>query len=103
MDIKHCLMLNRDALSIYFLCINILCCQLLVCIDVWPNTSMQGSKLNFSKNYLLGTFNDKMVAMKQQTKKTHIEGRIFHVVLHELFGDTIARLSFANLECSLPC
>ena len=41
---KHWLMLNRDALSIYFLC-----CQLLDCINVWLSTSMQGSKLNFSK------------------------------------------------------
>ena len=41
---KHWLMFNRDALSTYFLC-----CQLLDCINVWLSTSMQGSKLNFSK------------------------------------------------------
>ena len=81
----------------------IFCVVLFVLMHVWLNTTMQGSKLNFLKNCLLVTFNDKMVAIKQTNKKTHVEGGVFHVALHELFGDTITRLSFAILECSLPC
>ena len=36
----------------------------LLCINVSLSTSMQGSKLNFSKKCILGTFTCKMVAIK---------------------------------------
>ena len=53
-------------------------------------------------------FNRKMVAIKGTNKKTHFEGRIFHVALHKVFSfgepdDMIATLLFANLVCSLLC
>ena len=49
-----------------------------------------------------------MVARKETNKKTHFEGRIFHVALHKVFSvgepdDMIATLLLANLVCSLLC
>ena len=47
-----------------------------------------------------------MVAIKQTNKNIHIEGSVFHVALHKVFGEPdnmIATLSFANLVCSLLC
>ena len=53
----------------------------ITCIDVWLSTSMQGSKLNFPENHLLGTYNCKMVAIKQIFKKnSQIEG--YFMILH---------------------
>ena len=46
-----------------------------------------------------------MVTIKQTNKKPHIEGSMFQVALHKVFGELnemIATLSFANLVCSLP-
>ena len=77
-------------------------------IDAWLSTSMQGSKLNFSRSHLLATFNLKMVAIKQitdQPKNSH-KGSIFHAPLLKVFGKPdgmIAKLSFVNLIYSLPC
>ena len=44
---KLWLMLNTDAISLYyFLCSNV-CCHLIECINIWLSTSMLSSKLNF--------------------------------------------------------
>ena len=45
-----------------------------------------------------------MIAVKQTNKITHIEGSVFQVALHKVFGELnemIATLLFVNLVCSL--
>ena len=63
---------------------------------------MQGSKLNVSKNSSIV----KWLLLNKQTQKSHFEGSIFHVALHNVLGEVdemIMTLSFANLVCSLSC
>ena len=75
---KHWLIFNRDALSIYFLCCNVIVLSITF-IDVWLSTSMQGSKLNFSKK----SFNRKIGCYKtNKQKNSHWREQLFHVALH---------------------
>ena len=58
------IMLDRDALSFYFLCCNVLCCQLLGLVFGWVNPCRApSSKLKFSKTHLLATFSFKVVTI----------------------------------------
>ena len=61
--LKKCL--NNVKQRCTFLLFSMLQCTVLsiTWINVWPSTSMQGSKLKFLKNHLLATFSFKMVTI----------------------------------------
>ena len=64
-------------------------------IDVWLSKSMQGSKLNFPENHLLGTYNCKMVAIKQILKKTHRRKVLLEATLAFFKTDPLSIILFS--------
>ena len=103
------LMFDRDALSIYLLRCNALCCQLLVLMfgRVHPCRAPSSifQKIAFWRPSILKWSLEKNLVTNWKGQ-TYINGRMSHAALYKLFSesnDTFATLSFANLVCSLPC